>query len=178
MSEATSTAVALPRTRVSLQQACDEEELRRLMSEYECSLRLFIWSLVRDADLAQDCVQDTFLRAYESLCRGRQVNKQWLLKVAHNRAVDEFRRRRRLQPESDDLAAPPFDTSSETSITVRQAMDGLTRRHREVLYLFAVSGFTTDEIAGLLGTTGPAVRQRLYRARQEFRRVYGETHRD
>ena len=155
-----------------------EEEFRRLMSDHERSLLRYTRSLVRDADLARDCVQDTFLRAYESLCRGRQINRQWLWTVARNRAMDEFRRRRRLWPESRDLPAEPFDSSSETSITVRQAMDGLTGRHREVLYLFVVSGFTTDEIAGLLGTTGPAVRQRLYRARQEFRRVYGETHGD
>ena len=148
------------------------------MGDYERSLLRFIGSLVRDADLARDCVQDTFLRAYESLCLGRQINRHWLWKVARNRAMDEFRHQRRLQPAGVELAAPPFDTASETSITVRQAMDGLTGRHREVLYLFAVSGFTTDEIADLLGTTGPAVRQRLYRARQEFRRVYGETHGD
>src|SRR5579859_975877 len=88
-----------------------EEEFRRLMGDYEPSLLRFTCSLVRDADLARDCVQDTFLRAYESLCLGRQINRQWLWKVARNLAMDEFRHQRRLQPESDDLAAPPFDTS-------------------------------------------------------------------
>jgi RNA polymerase sigma-70 factor (ECF subfamily) len=153
--------------------SCAEDELCRLMSEHERSLLLFTTSLLRDADLALDCVQDTFLRAYESLGRGRQVNQQWLFTVAYRRAVDEFRRRRRLRSGSEHVIVAPFDGSSETSMTVRQAMDGLTREHREALYLFAVAGFKTDEIAGLLGTTGPAVRQRLYRAREEFRRVYG-----
>ena len=144
------------------------------MADHERSLLRFTCSLVRDADLARDCVQDTFLRAYESLCHGRQINRQWLWTVARNRAMDEFRRQRRLWPESEALLAECFDSWTETGITVRQTMERLTRQNREVLYLFAVAGFKTDEIAGLLGTTGPAVRQRLYRARRQFRDLYGE----
>jgi RNA polymerase sigma-70 factor (ECF subfamily) len=154
-------------------EASAQDELCRLMGAYEVSLLSFTRSLIRDADLALDCVQETFLRAYESLGRGRQVNKRWLFTVAHSRVMDEFRRRRRLQPELDDDTVTSCDASTDTGMIVRQALDRLPRQHQEVLYLFVVAGFTTDEIAGLLGTTGPAVRQRLYRARQKFRQVYG-----
>jgi RNA polymerase sigma-70 factor (ECF subfamily) len=143
------------------------------MAQHARSLEHFTRSLLRDSEPALDCVQDTFLRAFESLSQGKQVNRPWLFKVAHNRAMDELRRRRRIQPEVVPLASPSFDGSSETKMTVRQAMDRLTPQHRQVLYLFAVAGFKTDEIAGLLGTTGPAIRQRLYRAREEFRSIYG-----
>jgi RNA polymerase sigma-70 factor (ECF subfamily) len=174
MSETMSTVAPFTSTPIGLLDPCADVEFHRLMGEHERSLLRFVRSLLGDADLAGDCVQDTFLRAYESLCRGKQINKQWLWKVARNRAVDEFRQRRRLGPEIDDLTAVPFDASSETHIMIEQAMDRLPRRYREVLYLFAVAGFTTDEIAGLLNTSGTAVRQRLYRAREAFRRVYGK----
>jgi RNA polymerase sigma-70 factor (ECF subfamily) len=144
------------------------------MCDYETALIRFTRSLVRDADAALDCVQDTFLRAYESLDRGREINRQWLYTVARNRAIDELRLRRRLQPEGEHPAVPPFDAPSETGLTVQQTLARLPRHYREVLYLFAVAGFKTDEIAVMLGTTGSAVRQRLYRACQEFRRVYAE----
>jgi DNA-directed RNA polymerase specialized sigma24 family protein len=42
-----------------------------------------------------------------------------------------------------------------------------------VLYLFGVAGFKTDEIASLLGVRGSTVRQRMYRARERFRNLYG-----
>jgi RNA polymerase sigma-70 factor (ECF subfamily) len=171
------TIAAFPRTRAGQTEAGAEDQLGRLMGEHERSLLTYARSLLRDADLALDCVQDTFLRAYESLRRGRQVNKQWLFTVAHNRAVDEFRHRRRLGPECVHFPAASFEEPCETGMAVRQALDRLPLRQREVLYLFAVAGFTTDEIACLLGTTGPAVRQRLYRAREQFRYEYGGSHR-
>jgi RNA polymerase sigma-70 factor (ECF subfamily) len=172
MSKVVSEAAAFHRTPVCRPEAGLEDALCWLMGEYERSLLQYTRCLLRDADLALDCVQDTFLRAYESLCRGRQVNKRWLFKVAHSRAIDELRRRRRLQSGPEKLMAGSFDGASERSLAVQQAMDELTQQQREVLYLFAVAGFKTDEIAGLLGITGPAVRERLYRARQEFRRRY------
>jgi RNA polymerase sigma-70 factor (ECF subfamily) len=148
------------------------------MGAYEVSLLGFTRSLIRDADLARDCVQETFLRAYESLRCGRQVNRRWLFTVAHRRVLDEFRRRRRLQPALDECSAASRDAPHDTGLIVRQTMDRLRYQYREVLYLFVIAGFTTDEIAGLLGTTGPAVRERLYRARREFRQVYGGSARD
>ena len=175
MNESTSGVAGLPQARSSRPDADAGEELDGLMGEYECSLVRFARSLLPDADLALDCVQDTFLRAYESLCRGGQVNRQWLFTVAHNRAVDELRHRRWLGPACEDISAP-FDGWSETSLLVQEVMDALTRRHREVLYLSAVLGYTSDEIAALLWTSAPAVRERLYRARQEFRRAYGSVH--
>lgn len=148
------------------------------MVEHEHALLHFTRALLRDTDLALDCVQDTFLRAYESLGRGRPVNRQWLFTVARNRAIDEFRRRRWLQSEPDHLRILSFEESSDTCLAVRQAMDRLPPQYQEVLCLFVVAGFKTEEIAELLETTGPAVRQRLYRARREFRRAYMNSHFD
>lgn len=152
-----------------------EAELRRLMGAYHASLLRFTGSILRDIDLALDCVQDTFFRAYLSLDRGKQVNKRWLFTVAHNRAIDELRRRHSVPFEPERFSIAASDGPGETSMWVRQAMNQLNPQHHEVLYLFGVAGFKTDEIARMLGTTGPAVRQRLYRARKEFRRAFGET---
>jgi RNA polymerase sigma-70 factor (ECF subfamily) len=151
-----------------------EDALARLMDEYERPLLAFVRSLLRDADLALDCVQETFLRAYEALSRGRQINGGWLYTVARSRAMDELRRRGRMRMQPRDVNEVRFDPPDDTGLAVWQVMDGMRQQDREVLYLFAIAGFKTDEIAGLLGTTGTAVRQRLYRARREFRRMYGE----
>jgi RNA polymerase sigma-70 factor (ECF subfamily) len=146
--------------------------LIQLMQEHERPLYRYILARVQNPGVASDCVQDTFLRAYEHLLAGKTVNKQWVYRVAYNRAVDEFRRVRRLTTEADGLEAAPFEGPSEQRTTIQDVLNRLAPLDRDALYLFAVAGFKTEEIAALIGTTGAAIRQRLYRAREEFRRLY------
>jgi len=143
------------------------------MDQHERPIYNFLLALLRDTDVALDCAQDTFLRAYENLRKGKPVNGQWLFKVARNRAMDEFRRRRRVQPELDKLEQIAVHESTDRVMAVRSVMERLSTVDREVLYLFDIAGFKTDEIGAMLGIRGSAVRQRLSRARERFRFLYG-----
>lgn len=150
-----------------------EDTLVRLMNQHERPIYNFLLALLRDTDVALDCAQDTFLRAYENLHKGRPVNTQWLYKVARNRAMDEFRHRRKVQPELGTLEEMPAHEPTERVMAVRAVLERLPAIDREVLYLFDVAGFKTEEIAAMLGIGGSAVRQRLCRARERFRLLYG-----
>jgi RNA polymerase sigma-70 factor, ECF subfamily len=150
-----------------------EDRLVHLMEEHERAIYNFMFGLVRDTDRALDCTQDTFVRAYEHLRRGRLINTAWLYTVARNRAMDEFRRRKRVQPDLDTLQEIPVHQRTDESLAVRQVLERLSPHDREVLYLFDVAGFKTDEIGSMLGVRGTAVRQRLSRARERFRLLYG-----
>jgi RNA polymerase sigma-70 factor (ECF subfamily) len=131
-------------------------------------------SVVRDTDVALDCVQDTFLRAYEALKRGKSINSAWLYTVARNRSMDEFRRRRWVHPDPEALDSVPVYHSSDESVVVQSVLDRMTPLDREVLHLFIVAGFKTDEIGTIMGMNGTAIRQRLYRARERFRVMYAQ----
>lgn len=150
-----------------------DDQLVDLMNTYERPIYNFLLALLRDADLAVDCAQDTFLRAFENLRGGRPVNSAWLYTVARNRAMDEFRRQQRVQPEMETLEQIPVYESTDRALAVQQALAEMPPLDREVLYLFDVAGFKTDEIGAMLGVRGSAIRQRLSRARQRFRTVYG-----
>lgn len=151
-----------------------EESLVALMDRYERPLYAYLMAILHDADAALDCAQDTFLRAYEHLSRGKTINARWLYTVARNRATDEFRRRRHLHREPEVLEqAAIAHHSIEGSLDVQRIMDQLSPADREVLYLFEIAGFKTDEIGAMLGMRGSAVRQRLSRARERFRTLYG-----
>ena len=150
-----------------------EDRLIYLMEKHERAIYNFMFGLVRDTDRALDCTQDTFVRAYEHLRKGKAINTAWLYTVARNRAMDEFRRRKRVQPDLDALAEIPVHHRTDESLAVRQVMDRLSPADREVLYLFDVAGFRTDEIGVMLGVRGTAIRQRLSRARERFRLLYG-----
>ncbi len=150
-----------------------EDQLVQLMSDHERPIYNFLLAMLRDAEVALDCAQDTFLRAYENLQKGRPVTSSWLYTVARNRAMDEFRKQRRIEPESEILERVPVPGPNEMSMVVQQVLEKLSPMDREVLYLFDVAGFKTEEIGAMLGVRGSAIRQRLSRARERFRVIYG-----
>lgn len=150
-----------------------DAELVHLMNQHERALYNFLLLLVHEPEVAKDCVQDTFLRAYEQLRKEKPVNAAWLFTVARHRAIDRFRKERRTQSAGDTLEQIPSSHRPERSADVRVILQALPPGDRDVLYLFEVAGFKTDEIGTMLGIRGSAVRQRLYRARERFRAMYG-----
>jgi RNA polymerase sigma-70 factor (ECF subfamily) len=150
-----------------------DQQLIDLMQAYERPIYNFLLALLHDADVALDCAQDTFLRAYENLRKGKPVTQSWLYTVARNRAMDEFRRNKRIQPEGDVLDQIAVHPTTESRLAIQSVLAQLSPSDREVLYLFDVAGFRTEEIGRMLGARGTAIRQRLSRARQRFRQLYG-----
>jgi RNA polymerase sigma-70 factor (ECF subfamily) len=150
-----------------------EDRLVRLMDAHERSIYTFTFTLVRDPDRAADCTQDTFIRAFEHLRQGKPITTAWLFTVARNRAMDEFRRRKRVQVDSEALDDMPHDDKVDLALSVQSVLEQLSPPDREVLYLFDIAGFKTDEIGEMLGVRGSAIRQRLSRARERFRAIYG-----
>jgi RNA polymerase sigma-70 factor (ECF subfamily) len=141
------------------------DQLMQLMTDHERPLSAYLYSLLQDANMVRDCLQDTFLRAYLHLRSGRSVEVGWLYRVAHNRVMDEYRSRR--LPHAG-LAGMQWDDRTDRRLEIREALDGLPELDRQVLFLYCYAGFRTDEIGERLGVSGAAVRQRLYRARSRF----------
>ena len=148
------------------------EHLLALMDQYERPLYAFLVNLVGRDDAA-DGTQETFLRAYEQLRRGQNVTKGWLYTVARHLALDQLRHSQRTCPHTEVLEQMPQPPPADRADLVRRTLAGLAPEEREVLYLFAVDGFTTVHIAAILGTSAAAVRQRLCRARARFRTQWG-----
>ncbi|GAC1319579.1 MAG: RNA polymerase sigma factor SigZ [Chloroflexota bacterium] len=149
-----------------------DDEIVRLISRHERALFNFLLLQVGNVDVAQDCLQDVFLRAYENLHKGKPVNAAWLYKVARHRAIDGFRKNRWTLSADEALNRAASSSRTEHDVAVRLVLESMPRHDREVLYLFEVAGFRTEEIGCMLGIRGSAVRQRLYRARERFRTMY------
>lgn len=87
-------------------------DIDALVETYQGPLLRYAWRLVRNEDLAQDIVQEVFLRFFQSPPRGsepRQIST-WLFRVTHNRAVDLIRKESRMRENLEALpqpAAPP-----------------------------------------------------------------------
>jgi len=140
-----------------------------VLESHQDRLYNYLLSMLMDSDDAQDCLQDTFLRAYQQSLRGSGISGPWLYTVARHRAVDVLRSRGKLQRGPVSLAEVCDSSWDDRSQHAHDLLSILPVEEREVLYLFDVDGFSGEEISRLLGIRPGAVRARIFRARERVR---------
>lgn len=145
---------------------------------YRVALRL-----TRDAALAEDILQDTFLVAMKELATWRREGtlRAWLYAIARSRVL-MARRRRAGEPErweSNDslevlgleagwgapMEAEALATRVQERSALEAALESLEPADREVLTLRDVEGLSGEETARTLGVSQAAMKSRLHRAR-------------
>lgn len=130
--------------------------------------------LTRDPAAAEDCTQETYLRAWRALAsfEGRSQLTTWLHRIAVN-VVIERRRRAGTAPESiddlDDAAqGVVFDTPVEER-EIERAIDSLPDGARDALVLCAIYGHSHAEAGAMLGLAEGTCKAQLHRARALLR---------
>lgn len=147
-----------------------ENRLIRLMEQYEKDLLHMCCVYLRDRSLAEDAVQETFLKAYRGLSgfRGDCSEKTWLMSIAMNTCKNMRRNawfrlmERHIALERLPLPAP---SAEEDCIAVTQAVMRLPRKEREAVLLYYYQGMKAKEIAQALNISAAAVSKRLKQAR-------------
>ena len=142
------------------------------------------YAMLRDPSRAEDCVQQTYLEVWRTAHRydrDRGGAKGWLLSVLRHRALDEIRAtesdRRRLELfELHEVhAIDAGDTTSEVAharmdgYVVREALNALTPKERELIRLSYWSGLSHSQIASLTSLPVGTVKSRLRRGLQKLR---------
>jgi RNA polymerase sigma-70 factor (ECF subfamily) len=137
----------------------DRQAVRWLYSRYAAGVRMYVGSLLRDADAVEDVVQTTFLKVLTRIDRyeARDVPfEAWLLRVARNAAFDELRRRR-TRESLPILEGDAVVEADDLGPALWEALDRLPAAWREVLVLRHVVGLSVAEVAERLGSTTKAV---------------------
>jgi RNA polymerase sigma-70 factor (ECF subfamily) len=160
----------------------EEEAFEELVRRHESGLRNVAFGFVRDRALAEDVVQDAFIRAYQkaSTIRSSGSIRGWLYRVAINRAQDELRRIKRKREVAMEETLDPTDSrpdvsgesvaiSRELQKHLNQALGDMRNDYRTPLVLREVQGMTYTEIAELLGWPLGTVQTRIHRGRVELR---------
>lgn len=122
---------------------------------------------------AEDAVQDVFLRAYHALRTDARplTLRAWLYRVAHNRCIDQMRRPAPTPVEaSEDTPSPAVDplmAAQQREDLRRLVTDirALPEQQRSALLMREMDGMSYTELGAALGTTVPAVKSLLVRAR-------------
>ena len=151
-----------------------EQELTRLVEEYQTSLRRMCYVILRDEELAKDAVQETFLKVYRTkdTFRGECSEKTWLMRIAVNTCRDMRRSawfrhtERRITPE--DLPEPVLRAEDE-HVELTLAIMRLPKHLREVTLLYYYQDMTVRETAEALGIAPSTVSRRLERAQEKLR---------
>lgn len=155
----------------------DNELLRQLYQKYQRELYLYLYSLCRNRELAEDLLQETFLKALLALPDGHTNMRAWLYMVARNLFFNDYKKEKwkvRIE-EAEEVPDENAEEMLEHLITVEkerilyQALAQLETIKREVLLLHYFSGLPQKEIAAILHLTPENVRVLTYRAKRELR---------
>ena len=137
------------------------DDLSRLVSARMLSLAQ---SIVRDRALAEDVVQDSFVRIVNSARKYRPGTNGygWICKITQNVALSALRReKRQLCVNIDDCLnisdGGSLADSSAAQLTVVSAMEQLTQQERQVIYYKYFADYTLRDIAALTGRSKSAV---------------------
>jgi len=152
-----------------------EEHLRRAMERHGDTVYRLALCRTQNAMDAEDVYQDVFLRLFKQDAADwdSEHTKAWLIRTTLNRCADLHRLRLR-------RVALPLDTVAELTqcreprgAEVWEAVSRLPEKLRIPVHLHYGEGYSTEEIAGLLGVPAATVRTRLHRAREQLKNLLG-----
>ena len=161
-------------------QAGDDFAFVSLYNRYKGPIFTYCLKMLLDRDLAQDVMQETFLRIYENRDRLLKTHsfRAWTFTIARNQCLNQFRLSNKQVQLDDDFAASlpqPAALSqvatlekSEQIELVNHFLGLLKPEYREVLVLREYQNLTYDEIAAVTRSTLSAVKSRLFKARRKL----------
>ena len=154
-----------------------EQEFVRLYERAAPALRSYLRLLCRNVALADDLLQDSFLRMLRvdvSRLEEHQL-KSYLYKAATSVAMDHFRaQKRELHGLGDLQSESQFQVDLDLPHDMNLALRTLKPQQQVLLWLAYVEGFEHREIAPLLKLSEKSVRVVLFRARQQLAAVLKE----
>ena len=156
------------------------EAVRQGLISFLPNLRAFAIALCGDADRADDLVQDTMLKAWNSLDTFEEGTnlRSWLFTILRNTYFSECRRRRREVPDDNgeyvaQLCVPPAQHGCVDAQDVLRALSQLTDDQREALILVGAEGFAYEEAAMICGCAIGTIKSRVNRARNRLSELLG-----
>ena len=160
----------------------DKAAFERLYRSYCGRVHGLCLRMTRDAHLAEDLTQETFVSAWRSLpgFEGRSGFGTWLHRIAVNAVLARARspQGRGETSLTDDEGgqqelASADDMDPSTPLDVERILASLPAGARQVLVLYGVYGYSHEETAGMLGVAVGTCKAQLHRARRLMRERMG-----
>jgi RNA polymerase sigma-70 factor (ECF subfamily) len=168
--------------------AGSDEGFRTLVARHERSVYNLLVRMLRNPAVAEELAQETFLKAFTHLRSfdPRYKFSNWILRIAHNAAIDAIRRRGpqelsldepdpREQARLDALLVDPKSGAAAASLEqqdvgrmLQAAMDRLRPEYRQAVVLRYQEDLSYEEISEITGWPLGTIKSHLHRARTEM----------
>ena len=157
----------------------DKEGLTEIIRTHRDGLTLYIYSIVGNMDLAEEIMEDTFVKLYVKKPKysGKSSFKTWLYALGKYTATDYIRKESRISVTpydnvidiSDEENLEHTAVKGEEKIILHKAMQRLKPDYEQVLYLTYFEEFTNDEAAKVMNKTNRQIRNLLYNAKKALK---------
>jgi RNA polymerase sigma-70 factor (ECF subfamily) len=162
----------------------DRLAMQVLFARHHVRVYRFVLRLVRNEATAEDLISEVFLDIWRQAGKfeGRAAVSTWMLGIARFKALSALRRK----PEEeldDETAAQIEDHSDDPETTLakkdkgsqlRQALNGLSNEHREIIDLVYYHEKSVEEVAGIVGIPAATVKTRMFYARKKLSELLKE----
>jgi len=162
----------------------DAQAFGHLVERYQGRLLTAVTRSVGRRDLAEDLVQEAFLRAFEAMGQFRERSSfyTWLYRIAFNLVLSGRRRQQRKTNPTEPVPVEELEDSQtmnpgvqaeaqELRQRIQQALSGLSETFRLPLVLREIEGMNYEQIGEVLRLPLGTVKSRIHRARMELRQT-------
>lgn len=154
----------------------NKEDFKLLYDKYENKIYNYFWHRVGyNSEVAEDLMQETFVRAYSHLPNFKKTNfsyASYLYKIAHNLLINYYRSPRALPLKFPENVPSPlssfFTVRKEKGEALLRALQQLSKTERDVILLKYQNRLKAKEIAKIIGKSENAVKLILSRARKKI----------
>jgi len=158
------------------------EAFDRLLGELRPKLHRYCARMTGSVIDGEDVVQEAIVKAIEAFPEGESINsiESWLIRIAHNAALDFLRRRARQEgirsDEDPEMIIDPIAAVNDRQIVAAslRTFMRLPVAQRSSVILMDVLGYSADEISGILDSSISAVKAALHRGRARLREIAQE----
>lgn len=162
--------------------AGDPAAFEALIKEHQTRLFRFLLRLCKRPELAEDVVQDAFVRVLGNIERfdERYRFSTWLFTIARRLLLNNLQKHRprsesewveswESDEENFELSLSAREGRQRAGVMLEEAMDVLSPQQREVVWLYHYKGHAIKEIVHLLGIPSGTIKSHLHRARRRMR---------
>lgn len=142
-------------------------------------LGMYAMRIVGDADDAEDLVENTFVKAWQAIHDGRDLDnfRSYMYLLVRNECIDFLRKKKNLADISEipDVEEETIDTS-ERDARIWKAMDELPEKCREIFLMSKCDGLSNEEIAEELDISIKTVKNQMTKAYSRLRESLSTGH--
>lgn len=152
-----------------------------IYKENYSSIKNYIFKMCNNQSISEEITQDVFIKFYKYKHKIKYEKiKAWLYKVAHNEAVNYFKKNNKINEHLNDSLQDTSNTpdrvieENHKRKIIQAILIKLPPNQSTAILLKDMEGYSYDEISCIMGISYNAVKSLLYRARQNFIKYYKE----